>query len=45
MFDGALMFPSQINGVGTFIDSVLAGSTDPWCEVGRDNSERGVPFR
>ncbi|KAI1108405.1 hypothetical protein F5Y14DRAFT_436275 [Nemania sp. NC0429] len=34
MFEGAPMFPSQINDMGTFIDSVLPGSNDPWCEVG-----------
>lgn len=34
MFEGALMFPPQINDMGTFIDSVLAGSADSWCEVG-----------
>jgi hypothetical protein len=33
MFHGATMFPSPINDMGAFIDSVLAGSTDPWIEV------------
>ncbi|KAJ8130591.1 hypothetical protein O1611_g3036 [Lasiodiplodia mahajangana] len=33
MFEGAPMFPSHINDMGVFIDSVLAGSMDSWCEV------------
>ncbi|KAI1122388.1 hypothetical protein F5Y10DRAFT_254136 [Nemania abortiva] len=33
MFEGAPMFPSHINDMGAFIDSVLAGSIDPWCEM------------
>ena len=33
MPQGALMFPSHINDMGSFIDSVFAGSIDPWLEV------------
>ncbi|KAI0102931.1 hypothetical protein GGR51DRAFT_525914 [Nemania sp. FL0031] len=33
MFEGAPMFPSHINDMGVFIDSVLAGSMDTWCET------------
>ncbi|KAI1178725.1 hypothetical protein F4777DRAFT_536544 [Nemania sp. FL0916] len=32
MFEGAPMFPSHINDMSAFIDSVLAGSVDPWSE-------------
>ncbi|KAI1429977.1 hypothetical protein F5Y12DRAFT_724079 [Xylaria sp. FL1777] len=30
MLQGAPMFPSHINDMGTFVNSVLAGSIDPW---------------
>ncbi|KAI0442478.1 hypothetical protein F4803DRAFT_519129 [Xylaria telfairii] len=33
MFEGAPMFPSHINDMGAFIDSVLTGSIDPCVEV------------
>ncbi|KAI3328855.1 hypothetical protein HD806DRAFT_480898 [Xylariaceae sp. AK1471] len=35
-FQGAPMYPLHINDMGAFIDSVLAGSTDPWVEVNID---------
>ncbi|KAI0187793.1 hypothetical protein F4808DRAFT_466306 [Astrocystis sublimbata] len=33
MFEGAPMFPSHINDMGAFIDSVLTGSADPYIEA------------
>lgn len=38
MFEGApilqgALFPSHINDMGAFVNSVLAGSIDPWVEV------------
>ncbi len=33
MLQGAPMFPSHINDMGAFVNSVLAGSIDPWVEV------------
>ncbi|KAI1279960.1 hypothetical protein F5Y07DRAFT_405586 [Xylaria sp. FL0933] len=33
MLQGASMFPSHINDMGAFVNSVLAGSIDPWVEV------------
>ncbi|KAI0870043.1 hypothetical protein GGS24DRAFT_476736 [Hypoxylon argillaceum] len=36
MFEGAPLFPSHINDMEAFIDSVFAGSIDPWCEVNTD---------
>ncbi|KAF2968786.1 hypothetical protein GQX73_g4838 [Xylaria multiplex] len=36
MLQGAAMFPSHINDMGVFVNSVLAGSIDPWVEVNTD---------
>ncbi|KAI1310474.1 hypothetical protein F5Y03DRAFT_403422 [Xylaria venustula] len=33
MLQGAPMFPSHITDMGAFVNSVLAGSIDPWVEV------------
>ncbi|KAJ2997855.1 hypothetical protein NUW58_g516 [Xylaria curta] len=35
MFEGVSLFPSNINDMGAFIDSVLAGSVDPCVEMPR----------
>ncbi|KAI0486408.1 hypothetical protein F4859DRAFT_511396 [Xylaria cf. heliscus] len=43
MFDGAPMFPSHINDMGAFIDSVISGSHDPCVDVSTTKISR-CPF-
>ncbi|KAI8944685.1 hypothetical protein F4801DRAFT_570860 [Xylaria longipes] len=44
MFEGAPMFPSHINDMGAFIDSVLGGSVDPCAEVSTNTKNSRCPF-
>ncbi|KAI1756534.1 hypothetical protein F4782DRAFT_537648 [Xylaria castorea] len=44
MFEGAPMFPSHINDMGAFIDSVLAGSVDPCVDVRTNTKYQRCPF-
>ncbi|TGJ82565.1 hypothetical protein E0Z10_g6230 [Xylaria hypoxylon] len=44
MLQGAPMFPSHINDVGVFVNSVLAGSIDPWFEVNTDTKNAKFLF-
>ncbi|KAI0187438.1 putative fungal-specific transcription factor [Xylaria flabelliformis] len=44
MFEGAPMFPSHINDMGAFIDSVLAGSVDPCVEASINTQYPIYPF-
>jgi len=39
MFQGTSMFPSHMNDMEAFIDSVIAGSVDPWAGATTDNMQ------